>query len=285
MSIVVARFAEPLQDGVLLGSNACQGVTPVTLAEFTLDPGSGLTYYDISLVDGYNMPLAIKLIQHGNSSLDAIPPSLTNPSCNASPGEVEPPNYNPYRSGEGEFLGTNSSDPLPLETRKSVGAIAQWCPWSLQATTNIAPIGGIFVYPDMSVNRPWFDPCYSACARHGDDADCCTGAYDSPSACTPSAYSKSAKAVCPDAYSYGKYYSIPVQSSFLIQASSLRRPDINIYRTFWCWFRDPILPRCSVHKYSRDFKERASPACTRQHSKQSQACKREALGSRLSGQP
>ncbi|KAB8437359.1 hypothetical protein FH972_025039 [Carpinus fangiana] len=115
------------------------GVTPVTLAEFTLDPGSGQSFYDISLVDGYNLPLAIP----------------------------------------------------------------QWCPWALQASTSTAPAGGIYVYPDMSVNRPWFDPCFSACAKNGRDEDCCIGSYDSPSSCTPSAYSKAAKAVCPDAYSYG----------------------------------------------------------------------------------
>lgn len=32
---------------------------PVSLAEFTLDGWQGQDYYDVSLVDGYNLPLAI----------------------------------------------------------------------------------------------------------------------------------------------------------------------------------------------------------------------------------
>ncbi|KAH9408320.1 hypothetical protein TYRP_011992, partial [Tyrophagus putrescentiae] len=35
------------------------GVPPVSLAEFTLDGWQGQDYYDVSLVDGYNLPLAI----------------------------------------------------------------------------------------------------------------------------------------------------------------------------------------------------------------------------------
>ena len=35
------------------------GVPPATLAEFTLSGSGGLDYYDVSLVDGYNLPLQI----------------------------------------------------------------------------------------------------------------------------------------------------------------------------------------------------------------------------------
>nr|ABU97465.1 thaumatin-like protein [Aleuroglyphus ovatus] len=35
------------------------GVPPVSLAEFTLDGWQGQDYYDVSLVDGYNLPIAI----------------------------------------------------------------------------------------------------------------------------------------------------------------------------------------------------------------------------------
>ncbi|EFJ11333.1 hypothetical protein SELMODRAFT_426298 [Selaginella moellendorffii] len=35
------------------------GVTPATLAEFQLNGFAGLDYYDVSLVDGYNLPLRI----------------------------------------------------------------------------------------------------------------------------------------------------------------------------------------------------------------------------------
>ena len=84
------------------GAVECQvtGNTPVTLAEFTLDGGDGQTYYDISLVDGYNLPIAVVLIPHGNSSLQDIPPNLTNPSCVATVGDLASQTYDPYDSGQ-----------------------------------------------------------------------------------------------------------------------------------------------------------------------------------------
>nr|ABU97476.1 thaumatin-like protein [Suidasia medanensis] len=39
------------------------GVPPVSLAEFTLDGWQGQDYYDVSLVDGYNLPVRIEPIQ------------------------------------------------------------------------------------------------------------------------------------------------------------------------------------------------------------------------------
>ncbi|KAM7521225.1 hypothetical protein LguiB_020187 [Lonicera macranthoides] len=44
------------------GEIECAGrvaVPPATLAEFTLDGGGGLDFYDLSLVDGYNLPMLI----------------------------------------------------------------------------------------------------------------------------------------------------------------------------------------------------------------------------------
>ncbi|KAI0629413.1 thaumatin-like protein [Trametes polyzona] len=35
------------------------GVPPATVAEFTLDGNGGLDYYDVSLIDGYNLPVRI----------------------------------------------------------------------------------------------------------------------------------------------------------------------------------------------------------------------------------
>ena len=42
------------------GDVQCNGggaATPATLAEFTLDGSGGLDFYDVSLVDGYNLPV------------------------------------------------------------------------------------------------------------------------------------------------------------------------------------------------------------------------------------
>jgi hypothetical protein len=61
----------------------------------------------------------------------------------------------------------------------------------------------VYPYPDDDIERPQFNPCFSACAKHNRPEDCCTGEYNSPNACQPSEYSKNVKAVCPDAYSFG----------------------------------------------------------------------------------
>jgi hypothetical protein len=215
------------QDGTAAANNApgkacasgdCNGVlnckvggdTPVTLAEFTLDAGDGQTYYDISLVDGYNLPMAIVLEPFGNSSIDDIPPNLTNPSCVGTVGLLAPQNWDPYTSGNQQFLGTNSSYKLPFDSKIDDSAVSQWCPWNLMANTPTAPSDGVYTYPDNSIQRPAFNPCFSACAKFNLAQDCCTGDHNSPSTCVPSEYSKAAKMVCPDGYSYGNY---PLQRS------------------------------------------------------------------------
>jgi hypothetical protein len=43
--------------------NGAGGVPPVTLAEWTFDGHANQDYYDISLVDGYNLPMQIRLVQ------------------------------------------------------------------------------------------------------------------------------------------------------------------------------------------------------------------------------
>ena len=68
----------------------------MSLAEFTFDAGDSHTYYDISLVDGYKLPLVMQPL--ANSSLDDIPPNLTNPSCQGTVGLLQQKGYNPYAS-------------------------------------------------------------------------------------------------------------------------------------------------------------------------------------------
>ena len=177
-----------------------QGAIPVTLAEFTLDAGDGQSYYDISLVDGYNLPLAIVLVPHGNSSLDDIPPNLTNPSCEGTGAMLAPSNFNPY--GSGTFLGTNASYPLPFETKVTTSNANQWCPWDLQVNAPSAPGNNVYPYPDGNIQRPAFDPCFSACAKYNSDQYCCLGKYNGPDQCSPNYYAKAAKTMCPDAYSF-----------------------------------------------------------------------------------
>ncbi|KAF2715713.1 glycoside hydrolase family 2 protein [Pleomassaria siparia CBS 279.74] len=178
------------------------GDVPVSLAEFTLDAGDGHTYYDISLVDGYNIPMAIVLQPLQNASLDDIPPNLTNPSCQGTVGLLREKGYDPYSSGYDTFLGTNKSYPLPFEQEVDDKQVSRWCPWDLQQNPPDKPGDGVYPYPDDNIERPAFDPCFSACAKNNQPEDCCTGKYNSPSACSPSEYSKNVKKVCPDAYSY-----------------------------------------------------------------------------------
>ena len=154
-------------------------------------------FYDISLVDGYNMPLGITFIPGDNPALQDIPPNLTNCACIATAGLMLPP----APSGT---LGnsSNSSYPIPYESTQTSDQIASWCPWDLQVTQPTKPGDGVYPYPDANIQRPVFDPCLSACAKTNSASDCCTGSYNDPNVCKPNGYSTAAKEICPDAYSF-----------------------------------------------------------------------------------
>ncbi|KAI7483580.1 Osmotin, thaumatin-like protein [Hortaea werneckii] len=185
------------------GIEACQGpgAPPATLAEFTLNGGQQQTFYDLSLVDGYNLPMAIVMMPNGHSSLESIDQSTSNPSCVASIGNLAAPNFNPYTNNQ-QFLGTTAHNALPFENGETASSISQWCPWDLQVTAPSKPGNGAYPYPDGNVDRPAFDPCYSACAKYNEEKYCCSGAFDDPGKCTANYYADAAKTVCPDAYSY-----------------------------------------------------------------------------------
>ena len=173
-----------------------------------METGSGQTYYDLSLVDGYNLPIGIisLLGTSGNSSSTYIPPNLTNPMCIGTAALIA-------ANQSASTFGTNSSFPLPLDQSISQSDVSSWCPWELQLSPPERPGDGVYPYPDNNIARPAFDPCLSACAKYGNDQYCCTGQYDSSSKCQPSDYSTQAKKVCPDAYSYA--YD-DVTSTFII---------------------------------------------------------------------
>ncbi|KAK2628112.1 hypothetical protein QTJ16_002758 [Diplocarpon rosae] len=180
-------------------TNILWGETPVTLAELDLAGGSAgdQVFYDISLVDGYNLPLQIIFIPGDNPKLKDIPPNLTNCACIATAGWLAPP----AASG---VSGNSTTDayPLPYESKYTNDKVADWCPWDLQKTQPTKPGDGVYPYPDDNIQRPVFDPCLSACSKTNSPEDCCTGSYNDPKVCKPNLYATSAKAVCPDAYSY-----------------------------------------------------------------------------------
>lgn len=161
---------------------------------------TGQTFYDISLVDGYNIPMAIVSLypESDNSTLTDIPPNLTNPICIGTAALL-----NLEGAPEDVTLGTNNSYPIPLDQSQTYDDVQRWCPWDLQLQPPTKPGDGIYPYPDATIQRPLFNPCFSACAKYNKPSDCCTGSYNSPNICKPSQYSQEAKRVCPDAYSFG----------------------------------------------------------------------------------
>ncbi|KAL8953463.1 MAG: hypothetical protein Q9222_000667 [Ikaeria aurantiellina] len=185
--------------GVACGTGDCggtvdcrgTGVIPVTLAEFTLSSSSGQSFYDISLVDGYNIPLGIIAIDSD------VPPNLTNPICIGTASLLAAAN-----SAAGRNFGTTSQYQIPLDESVSWNDVQGWCPWDLQLDPPKKPGDGVYPYPDDNIKRPYFNPCFSACAKYSKASDCCTGSFNSPTVCKPSYYSTQAKKVCPDAYSF-----------------------------------------------------------------------------------
>lgn len=120
--------------------NDCQiagASDPASLAEFRFRGSGGEDYYDISFVDGFNLPISITPI-----------------------------------SGQGS-CGSPTCSTLPS------------CPDDMKITAN-----------------GQFSSCQSACSKYNTDEYCCTGAFDSTSACSASSYSKAVKDDCPNAYSY-----------------------------------------------------------------------------------
>ncbi|KAK3903689.1 Osmotin, thaumatin-like protein [Staphylotrichum tortipilum] len=193
--------------GDCLGKLNCQftGQVPTTLAEFTLSGGASntQTFYDISLVDGYNLPLAI--IHHAPPNTPSTT-NMTNPACIASP------NYLPPLTATDPSLSTT-----PFEQTQTPAALSTWCPPSLRKPFPHPPSPNVTTVPPHPHQQPhqtaphdtspgdWalgFQPCLSSCSATGSPADCCTGRFGSPEACRPGAYSAAAKRVCPDAYSY-----------------------------------------------------------------------------------
>lgn len=175
-------------------ANKVKGNTPVTLAEFDLKGGVNgkQTFYDISLVDGYNLPMGLTYIPGNDTDLQAIPPNLTNCACIGTTGLLS----------DSPSTSTNSSYLIPYDTKTTNSDLSRWCPWDLQQNPPTKPGDGVYPYPDDNIQRPAFSPCLSACAKTNSPSDCCTGSYNDPGVCKPSLYSSQAKAVCPDAYSY-----------------------------------------------------------------------------------
>jgi hypothetical protein len=69
--------------GNKISCSGAGGIPPVTLAEFTFSGYGNLDYYDLSLVDGYNLPMQISPIADTYSKTSSNPFDCGTPSCTA----------------------------------------------------------------------------------------------------------------------------------------------------------------------------------------------------------
>ena len=173
----------------------------MTLAEFTMKGHGDLAFYDISVVDGFNLGVAIEMLANGVPDLQNVPARKSNPSCLASVSNFNE-SFMPYENSQ-TFLGTTGDDPMPLVAGVTRQQISRWCPWDLQVSPPQKPGDGVYNYPDDNILRPTFQACFSTCAKYNQPKDCCTGAYNGPHVCKSGTYSRNAKRVCPDAYTFG----------------------------------------------------------------------------------
>ncbi|KAF2421115.1 Osmotin, thaumatin-like protein [Tothia fuscella] len=180
-----------------------------TLAEFNLPAYKDKSFYDISLVDGYNLPLAIRAIFDTSDPTKIWPKANeSNPSCVGGVQGLAPIGFNPYANNKQQFLGTSSSDPLPFDNKTSTKDISSWCPSDL-----------LIKSAQEGKNNPQFKPCLSACSKTGSKYFCCTQDYNTPKKCGSNYYSRAAKKVCPDAYSFAydddtSTFSVPTGAGF-----------------------------------------------------------------------
>ena len=166
--------------GLLCDPKTGTGVPPASVAEWTLSDASGLDWYDVSLVDGFNLPMSI----------------TNNVGCPVADCKVDLGKFFtrprillvsfthwPF------FLFVSPAPDCPAQLRKPLDASGK-------------PLG-----------------CLSACAANvdgnqQDSPNCCSGSHDKPATCPSSgvAFYKYFKDRCPNSYVYaydvGHYTSL-----------------------------------------------------------------------------
>lgn len=83
-----------------LECNGAGGIPPATLAEFTIAPDSGLDFYDVSLVDGFNIPVSIAMQGGAGACQPSSCPANVNAVC---PQELQ------VRAADGGVVGCKSA--------------------------------------------------------------------------------------------------------------------------------------------------------------------------------
>lgn len=148
----------------VLQCNGGGAAPPASLVEFTLDGSGGMDFFDVSLVDGYNLPMLI--VPQGAAAASAA--AAANSTAGAGPKCM----------ATGCLVDLNGACPADLKVMSTAGASAS----AVAAGSAVA--------------------CRSACEAFGSPQYCCSGAYGSPNTCRPSTYSQFFKSACPRAYSY-----------------------------------------------------------------------------------
>lgn len=82
-----------------LECNGAGGAPPTTLAEFTLNGDGGKDFYDVSLVDGFSLPLSV--VPQGGSGCGST-------ACAANVNEVCPPQLS-VKGSDGSTIGCKSA--------------------------------------------------------------------------------------------------------------------------------------------------------------------------------
>ncbi|UJO14170.1 Thaumatin-like protein 1 [Fulvia fulva] len=193
------------------GPKKCRqaGNPPATLAEFTMLGDGEQSFYDLSLVDGYNLDMAIVLDPNGVSKLEELDTSTTNPSCIGSANDFDASGS----SSRQQVLGISNKS--VFEDKQTAQSLSNWCPFDLLENAPKAPGDGVYPYPGGNVQRPAYQACNSACEKYKKPKYCCTGSFAGAGNCANNYYGKAAKAVCPDAYSFP---NDDQQSTFIIPA-------------------------------------------------------------------
>ncbi|MGE3674070.1 MAG: thaumatin family protein [Polyangiaceae bacterium] len=95
--------------GNRLACSGAGGQTPATLAEFTFAGHAGLDFYDISLVDGYNLPLTIRPVAGTfNPRGEGDPYDCGSPGCNSDLNQTCPPELQ-KKNAQGGVVGCASA--------------------------------------------------------------------------------------------------------------------------------------------------------------------------------
>ncbi|KAL7183431.1 hypothetical protein ACSBR2_025771 [Camellia fascicularis] len=144
-------------------------------------------FYDVSIVDGYNLPLIV------------APPDVFQTSTQIGLDEPENVGLLGIYASAPYMEAKSKSDPNPM-----VRLIIQ-SPWHTMLTVCLSNSKGCpkeLQVVDGDNSGVGVVGCRSACEAFGLDQYCCSGDFANPTTCRPSSYSTIFKTACSRAYSY-----------------------------------------------------------------------------------